>query len=184
MWTRIIEYRETIIIAIAAFLIGFGSASLFGDKNGNSSPPTYLGEENKKEDKQMVGSAEKSASMSAGTSVVPQGYKISVANQRAGNTIVIANVTLPEASWVVIREDRAGEPGNILGAGWLLSGMHTDVSVDLLRTTVGGEKYYAVLYKDVGGDKKFDHTIDTPILTEEGKPATATFETLASPEGF
>lgn len=184
MWTHIIEYRETIIIAIAAFLIGFGAASLLGDKNAGSIPATYSGEENKKEDAQMKESIENPSSMSTNTRVMPQGYEISVANQRAGNVIVVASVALPEAGWVVIREDRSGEPGNVLGAGWLAGGMHADVSVELLRATVGGENYYAMLYKDVGGDKQFDHTVDTPVLAEGGKPAMAAFETLASPEGF
>ncbi len=185
MWGKVLEYRDTIIIAVAAFLIGFGVASLVGERKDTT---VYSGTE---DERMESGNGEGAATgvPQPGSAAPPSvstasGYEISVANQRAGGGVVLARAVLMEAGWVAIREDADGRPGNILGAGWLPDGTHENTTIELLRGTVGGEKYYAVLYADMGGDKAFDHTVDTPRMSEKGEVILVSFMTLASPEGF
>lgn len=54
------------------------------------------------------------------------------AQRSLGVEVVVADVLLPAAGFVVVRADQAGAPGEIVGVGELLSeGSHTDVVVEL-----------------------------------------------------
>jgi hypothetical protein len=83
-------------------------------------------------------------------------------NKAAGKVVFVDSVVLTENAWVVVREDIGGEMGNILGAQWLPTGTKSETSVELLRGTEAGKKYYVVLYND-NGDRIFGTTSDFPM---------------------
>ena len=98
---------------------------------------------------------------------------IVLSEQGAGNIVFVNKAVFTKDSWIVIHEDKNGNFGNILGAGWFPKGVNENVTVELLRGTETDKKYYAVLYND-DGDKKFDAKTDKPI-TENGKTIQQTF---------
>lgn len=91
----------------------------------------------------------------------------------AGKAVFVDKVVLAENAWVVVREDAGGEMGNILGAQWLPTGTKSETSVELLRGTEAGKKYYVVLYND-NGDRIFGITSDFP-MKNGGKMILTTF---------
>jgi len=108
---------------------------------------------------------------------------ISAENQLAGRTARVNAATLDREGWVVIHEDAEGRPGAILGAAWLPGGIHENVSVDLLRTTEAGRRYYAMLHHEANGDGThlFDLEKDLPMQDASGAIIMISFETIASP---
>ncbi len=100
-----------------------------------------------------------------------------VADQGAGAVVSVTSVETDTAVWVVVREDKNGVLGNILGATRIDAGNSNNVIVSLLRPTVAGQTYQVVLFKD-DGDKKFDHKIDVP-LTSEGTLIAESFTVSA-----
>jgi len=89
---------------------------------------------------------------------------IFVLDQMAGNTATVASVETDHSSWVVIREDKNGVLGNILGASRVDAGASNSIVVSLLRPTVAGAVYQVVLYKD-NGDSQFDYRADVPLTS-------------------
>jgi hypothetical protein len=85
-----------------------------------------------------------------------------IGDQPAGKAVNVSKVSLSDNAWVVVREDANGEMGNILGAQWLPKGTVSETTVDLLRGTESGKKYYVVLYND-NGDRIFGMTSDFPM---------------------
>ncbi|MFA6364898.1 MAG: hypothetical protein WCW78_00650 [Candidatus Paceibacterota bacterium] len=104
---------------------------------------------------------------------------VSVDDQLPGTTVTIQSVTLENAGWVAIHEDRDGKPGNILGASWFPAGTNSG-SVELLRTTTDGGTYYAMMHND-DGNKLFDYKVDMPLTDESGNPLMVKFMTTATP---
>jgi len=98
------------------------------------------------------------------------GSIVNVKDQKAGSNVFISRVELTKDGWVAIREVE----GNILGAGRFDKGVHQD-SVVLLRDTVVGQQYYAVLYAD-DGDKLFNFEKDPIIVDISGNPISMMFE--------
>ena len=82
-----------------------------------------------------------------------------VVDQAPGDTVTVESVTLSSPTWVAVHEERTGALGNVLGAAWLPAGTHKNVTVELLRGTVGGGAYYAALYED-NGNKQFEYRTD------------------------
>ncbi len=102
---------------------------------------------------------------------------ISVFTQTAGFRVVISEVAFEQAGWVVIHEDQAGSPGNILGAQRFDAGAYSGGAVDLLRGSISGGTYYAMLHQD-DGDKVFNHKLDLPILDENERIVMVSFVAL------
>lgn len=96
-----------------------------------------------------------------------------VENQAAGQTVVIKNASLGQTTWLAVRDNNNGAPGNILGAKRLAAGKHTDVKVGLLRATEAQKSYFVTLYAD-DGDLAFDYKKDQSIEFE-GKPFAVSF---------
>lgn len=94
------------------------------------------------------------------------GNSISVKNQISGNQVVLESVSFESDGWVAIHEERDGELGNTLGAGWFPAGTNSG-TIDLLRGTVAGGTYYAVLHGD-DGDKQYNYKIDKPLTDDSG----------------
>ena len=102
------------------------------------------------------------------------GYSVSVIDQEAGNVVHIAQAVFEKEAWVAIREDRDGQLGNILGAYRYPAGTNSG-SVELMRGTIAGNIYYAVIYID-DGDKEFDFKKDA-LVEENSKVLVAKFLT-------
>ncbi len=91
----------------------------------------------------------------------------------AGKSVFVKNVSLKNDSWIVVREDLNGSMGNVLGASWLPKGTTGATTVELLRGTEAGRKYYVVLWSD-NGDQIFGMDTDKP-LTNNGQMISSTF---------
>lgn len=99
---------------------------------------------------------------------------IEAKDQPAGNMVEVNMITLSVTGWVAIHEDRDGGLGNILGAGRFEPGIYLG-EIALLRDTVAGGTYYAVLYQD-NGDKVFDKATDAPIKNADEKIIQSMFK--------
>lgn len=107
------------------------------------------------------------------TSSLDSKILISVQNQKAGSSVVVDTISVKNISWAVITEDIAGKPGRILGAQKVLPG-EIKTQVDLLRETVSGNTYHAIIYQD-DGDGKFDFKVDSPILNVDNSAVESIF---------
>ena len=192
MWQKIKENTDVIVVAIVAFLIGFGSASLFGGNDGNMPAPRDKGEETIElgdlpfevsENKGDAMDSKTIADVAIGVQAA-DGNTISVDNQRAGESVQVAGVTFTAPGWVAVREVSNGVFGNVLGAAWFPAGTHTNVMVELLRSTEGGEEYAVVLYTDTADDRQFLLEQDKLITDQAGKIVMSPFTTVANPSGF
>ena len=166
------------IASIIAFILGFFVAWLIFRGNIPAEPEDtspIAGEEETTSTKTENASTV-SPALPAQTGITGEGT-ISVSNQEFGDSVSISSVTLGAAGWIAIHEDRDGEFGNILGAGWFPEGSSENVKVELLRATTPGATYYAVLRSD-DGDREFDRVKDVPFEDENGKVLQATFHTL------
>lgn len=176
--------QSTVVAALViGLLVGFFIGRSWGEKyevakddvnmeNASSSAEVSTGENSEKTVKETGTETAKTApkeTISLGNAT----GMVSASDQSAGNSVSISKVTFDAAGWVVVREDANGGMGNILGAAWFPSGVHENVSVDLLRGTEANKNYFVTLYAD-NGDKKFDKTIDTSIQAG-GKDVVAVF---------
>jgi len=163
------------IASIIAFALGFFAAWLVfrADIPLQSPEDVTPIAENGKADK--ASSTKSDSKVSTGMS--GEGI-ISVSDQEFGDVVSISSVSLDSAGWIAIHEDRDGGPGNILGAGWFPQGTSEDAEIELLRGTVPGATYYAVLRSD-DGDREFDHLKDAPFEDEEGKALQTAFQTFS-----
>lgn len=95
-------------------------------------------------------------------SVSASAVDLEVSNQLSGNHVNVTSVTFPsKGGWIVIHEVVEGELGNALGAQYFGEGSWSG-TVSLLRNTVVGNTYAAVLYGD-NGDRQFTIGSDKPI---------------------
>lgn len=115
-----------------------------------------------------------------GDALPPQSStRVAVSDQAGGSVVVIDEVVMPEAGWVVVHEMRDGHIGNALGAGRVReAGDYSDFEVPLLRSTGVQERYIVVLYSD-NGNGEFDINVDLPIVDAFGEAMVAEFETIA-----
>ena len=104
---------------------------------------------------------------------------LKVENQAAGDQALIAAATLEDDAWIAVHENRDGMPGNILGASKFPAGVSSH-AVTLLRPTVAGNTYYAMLHRD-SGDDEFDFKgADGPLTDGSGKPVMTAFSVFAA----
>jgi len=101
------------------------------------------------------------------------GEEVSVADQVAGESVLIASVTLNQMGWVAVRD----EDGRVLGAARLDAGSWENVTVPLLRGTTAQKSYQVLLYVD-DGDRAFDLHKDILITDAGGGVAGTTFRTF------
>lgn len=110
----------------------------------------------------------------AGASAARAGSEfVQVADQPAGMEVKVSSLALSEMGWVGIRDDE----GRVLGAGRFDAGNFADVTVPLLRATVAGDSYQALLYVD-DGDRAFDLKKDALIIGPDGDVAGTNFKAL------
>lgn len=94
---------------------------------------------------------------------------IIVNDQIPGNVLFYRNLTLLKDGFVVVRNDKAGKPGDIIGSKFVKAGEDTTGNVELDESTIEGGVYYVQLYTDIDSSGTFDELIDTQILTSGGK---------------
>lgn len=119
-----------------------------------------------------------SSSLTTGTTKVPPptSSAIAVANQPAGDTVVVESVTVPAGIWVAVRETLGNDLGNVLGAA-RVSGPHSNFSVPLLRTTEPGRSYAVELYRD-DANGTFDPAMNSVYVDfDTGARVVAYFKT-------
>lgn len=192
------ETNKVILAAVLGILVGFGGGRLLENRSAGSdvksaeesteTATTQTAETKTAEvtpapeatssEKAPEKAVDTSTPVSAATEATPAtetpaaAASVSAGDQKAG-TIVLASYTVPSTSWVVVHEDRAGKPGNVLGARRVMMGSGS-TEVMLLRDTVAGGKYYAMLHAD-DGDGMFDLKKDMPIMNA-GAPVMAMFK--------
>ena len=103
------------------------------------------------------------------TPITATGETLTASDQYAGMTVKVADVTITKPTWVAIKDTNS----RVLGA------RRVDVSTDgttvsLLRATVAGEVYQAIMYID-DGDKAFDLHKDMLVVGSENAPVSSTF---------
>ena len=170
-----------VVTAILAFAIGFGSAWLvYRDETGTAKTgtnATSTATSTALTGSEVVAGEENETPVISGstTVVVPSSVSLQVANQVAGGQVTVASVSLSRPSWVVIREaDETKNPGRILGAQLFDLGTNTG-TVELLRGTVSGQTYFAMIYDD-NDDHAFDPKTDLPAKNAQGSTIGATFK--------
>ena len=158
--------RKYVIVGVIFFVIGFGlSWIIFGRK---SLPVSDTLQEEKSAQQQTQESSTPSSTSLTGESALNMNgaSMLSVENQIAGSQVTIASLNVEKSVWVAIHEDNAGKPGNVLGAGHFAKVTMSAV-VDLLRNTIVGHTYYAMIHID-DGDGKFDLKKDMPLTDSSG----------------
>lgn len=164
--------RQNLIIAlIVGILIGLGAYYLWDNKETiklkkNSAPATENAADNAEIRKG-----------DGGVSFIESANSIVAPNQPAGYRIILSTVTMANDGWVVIHEDANGVPGNVLGAQRFSAGAYKDGTVELLRNTVEGDTYYAMIHTD-DGDKMFDLVKDTPVKNSHDTPIMTAFNVV------
>jgi hypothetical protein len=99
---------------------------------------------------------------------------VKVSDQKAGNTVNVSEVVLPQAGWVAIRDFKDGKMGNTLGAKLMPAGT-TSCVVELLRPTIAGNTYIVVPLKD-NGDGVYKGADDLPFTDASNNPVSVTFK--------
>lgn len=108
--------------------------------------------------------------MTSAPTVVAEGNSVSVEDQPAGMSVMLASATLSQEAWIAVRDSM----GRTLGAALFPAGTQKDVTVPLLRTTSAGENYQVLVYFD-DGTKTFNLKTETIVLNPDGTVAGATF---------
>jgi cytoskeletal protein RodZ len=142
-----------VIILGAWWLFAHRGAKTVGGVNATSTHATSS----------TTGSTANGGTKPATSSVTASGEAVSLKDQAAGSSVAVSSVTLSQAGWVAIKDNR----GWILGAAWFPAGTHSNVKISLLRATTAGSKYQVLLYID-DGDKKFDFHKETLVMNSDG----------------
>jgi len=151
--------QRTIIIATVSFIVGFCLAWLIAVN------------------KDFSKIAEDQEGVSDETSLVRN--LISVKEQTEGVRVILDEVSVENLAWAVIHEEDTDKPGRILGAQLFDAGATKPGTVDLLRGTLAGRAYYAMLHSD-NGDRAFNPKNDLPIADEQGNPVMMKFTATAT----
>jgi hypothetical protein len=110
----------------------------------------------------------------------PASGALTVSDQPAGESVRIESVTVPPPGvWVAVVELMPdGTLGNVLGAA-LARGPRSNLSVSLLRATLPGHRYAAVLYRDDGNGNFLLGEDSAYVDFDTGQRVVAPFKTLA-----
>ncbi len=184
-----------IITAIIAFAIGFGSAWIIYGKTNTSavvekketSNSVAVTKDETVDNSSIISGAKIEIAPTGVTPTKPSTISIKpittsmssaivVSNQKAGTEVKVDTITVSKPSWVAIvdvYED--GSTGYILGAKLFDVGTNAGV-VELLRGTLSGKTYAAVIRED-NGDESFDPKMDLPLKDSSGNIVLTKFKT-------
>lgn len=117
------------------------------------------------------------AATSTDFTATPSNGALSVADQSAGDTVVVESVTVPPPGvWIAVREMFGNDLGNVLGAAHV-GGPRSNFPVSLLRATEPDRPYAVELYRD-DGSGGFDLAEDSVYIDfDTGAPVIAYFRT-------
>jgi hypothetical protein len=184
---------QYIVIGVIAFVLGFGIAWVsFKSQDGAKIADNSTRGENENRIEAVVETPPKDLALTLdedgdASTVAPtlsNDVSLSVLNQAPGKSVFIKEVSAPQAVWVVIAENNDGVRGNILGAG-LFDAEDQAGLVELLRGTVEGGSYYAVLYSedsDLAQGRVFDLETDVALVDASGSAIEVGFTTSSVPE--
>ena len=162
------QVSKFVFIAVVAFVLGFGSAwisfkgqkTVVADNNSNADTPT----------ENFLSTSLQGSEGNDSEIVSASRVSFRVLDQAPAKSVFIAEVLTETSVWVVIVENIDGVHGNIIGAGLFDVGESAGV-VELLRGTVEGGTYYAVLHhedSDLTQNRSFDLKTDVPAETLSG----------------
>jgi len=167
--------KRLVVGVVLGFMFGFGSAWIWIDRN-TSGIAGDIAEDLDKEDPEE--NIEDGIPTESETSVNNFSDILIINNQPAGAKVIVDKAVFEDYGWVVIYEDEAGEPGNILGAQLFDPLIGTSGHVELLRSTFAGNSYYAILQLD-NGNRQFDYQDDLVLRdSESGKIIITKFKTF------
>ena len=92
---------------------------------------------------------------------------IEVADQAAGDTVLVSSVVVPEGSYWVAVHETVGGTSRTLGARLFGKGTGSG-AVELLRPTIAGHTYEVMLHKD-NGDSEYKRSDDLEVKDSAGK---------------
>ena len=160
------------IVGVACVVIIIGGAALLHKQNSSDSDyttDTATSTNATTTSNTAMHSSSTQADASTDPTVISSGETVTVSDQTAGPTVQIDSVQAQKSEWVAIKDTSA----RILGAG-RFDKSATNVSVDLLRATIPGQTYQAVIYLD-DGDHQFDFHKDMLVTGSDGAPVSSTF---------
>jgi hypothetical protein len=150
---------------IIGLLVGVGGYWLIASQNNHVSPELTMNEED--------GTSSEVVTIQGDNGVL-------VNNQVPGSSVLINQVLLKGPGWVAIHDDVNGQPGRILGARLFDAGSANGI-VQLLRNTVNGKSYFAVIHTDDGNYKNFTPKTDKVLTGSNGEIIMTKFEATTSP---
>ncbi len=167
--------NNQIIVFIVGLLIGFGLGFfIFSDKSPSDSFFDKPAETDQLADSEPISPPEDESLSS-----------VVVADQLAGNIVILNHAVLLTPSWIVIYDDFNGEPKNILGARYFDSGEYDNLNIESPVDTTSGNKYHVLIHQDDGkieesefGRHPFDYTKDLAITDSAGQKISQSFNTL------
>lgn len=112
------------------------------------------------------------------TPASPESNRIVIGDQFPGNVVFVSSVQLDKGGWVEIHADNKGQPGAYIGSQYFDKGINTG-KITLIKSTVEGGLYYAMLHSD-DGDKKFNPEKDLPLKDSKGNIIMMLFHAAAS----
>lgn len=100
------------------------------------------------------------------------------------STVTVRHVALAEGGFVVLRADKAGTPGRIIGSQFLDAGVHESVTLDIdedyFTNQSGRFTVWAVAHTD-DGDENFSPNHD-PVIEIDETPIQTQFAVLSTAE--
>jgi len=161
--------QRILIAAFVGFVVGVGSVLVWDF--GKIEP---LGDKGKSLTEEQMSDTDNESTEKTAPILIGETDSVDIDDQNAGSFVKITSVTLGRPGWVVIHEDSNGKLGNALGAqlyreGWSIG------TVELLRNTVAGNTYFAVLYND-NGNKAFELGVDAMIVDTDQNPTMDSFK--------
>jgi plastocyanin len=108
------------------------------------------------------------------------GDGLSSGDQISGSSSVTARlVAFADGGFVVVHENANGTPGTILGSSAKLgAGVHSNVEVELSRSTRPGEVLHVMLHADTDANGQFNAAVDLPIKDASGSVIVQTVTVL------
>ncbi len=173
------ENKKILVAALVGFLIGVGSVLVWNISRVEKTLETVADVE--KVDTTGLETPNETVKK-GGAAVVPvltlgKSF-VSVDDQPAGDLVQLTSVSLERDGWVAILESTDGQLGNVLGARRFPKGT-SQGNIELLRGTVPGTLYYAVLYSD-DGNRIFELGTDAQLVDSTKQPIKDSFTTYPS----
>lgn len=148
------QWVVTVIVIIVLIVIG---VMVFGGGDSDTEPVDGTGQD---------------------TVIAPGTNGIIMSDQYPGDVVYVSSVQVSSPGWIAIHKDNAGKPGAIIGSVYVAAGVNP-ARITLTEPVVDGGTYYAMLHSD-NGDRKFDATVDLPLVDSRNNVIMRVFRGSAS----